>query len=618
MGRAGRPGARRARTRLGPPGRRRRGVHAARPGRRRGAGVRRAGRRGCTTRPRPARTRRRSRATRPRRRGRSRRSTPTRPARRLRGQAHRLQGRRAAARRLAARPRARCRTPGSSLVGFGGVPRRARAARRARSRRATSRGAADGPARRTARELPWLARVPRRPRPRRARGATSRAARGLADRVAWAGRLDHDELADLLPGRRGDGGPEHLPGGVRDGRRRGRGLRRAARRRPPLRARRGGRGRSARAVPAGRAAVARLRRRAGGRRGARRRADGLARGAGRRARRDARGDRRGHPRAVLLGRRRAHRHRRGRGRAGRRSRRPDQRCRARPPHPLRSAACPEEGASGSLPLSVAVAALVGASGCELDDDGDNLVAGKQAFVEKCGSCHVLKRAGTTGVTGPEPRRGLPAGAQGRLRGVDLRGASSTARSSIPARNGRRRTPRTGKLLPPMPADLVKGETARGRGRLRRHGGRQAAARTPGASRDVGVKRSTAVAKERERHARHPRRSRRRAGLQVRLRRGPAPAQLDLESKNDSQVDHNIAVEGGGLDEKGPVVKGGGVSGSPSRLRPGTTRSTAPSPATARAAWSASSPSSSAALRRSVARSWSPRRPHGRRTSARRA
>ena len=43
------------------------------------------------------------------------------------------------------------------------------------------------------------------------------------------------------------------------------------------------------------------------------------------------------------------------------------------------------------------------------DHGDaDLVAGKQLFVEKCGSCHVLARAGTKGTTGPEPRRGLPA------------------------------------------------------------------------------------------------------------------------------------------------------------------------------------------------------------------
>ena len=53
-----------------------------------------------------------------------------------------------------------------------------------------------------------------------------------------------------------------------------------------------------------------------------------------------------------------------------------------------------------LAAVAAAALLVGISGCQLNDSGDNVVAGKQDFVAKCGSCHTLKRAGTTGVTGP--------------------------------------------------------------------------------------------------------------------------------------------------------------------------------------------------------------------------
>src|SRR5215208_6756969 len=40
-----------------------------------------------------------------------------------------------------------------------------------------------------------------------------------------------------------------------------------------------------------------------------------------------------------------------------------------------------------------------AAGCGAGDDSD-VVAGKQLFVKKCGSGHVLKRAGTKGTTGP--------------------------------------------------------------------------------------------------------------------------------------------------------------------------------------------------------------------------
>ena len=54
------------------------------------------------------------------------------------------------------------------------------------------------------------------------------------------------------------------------------------------------------------------------------------------------------------------------------------------------------------PLAVAglaSAALV-ASGCSVNNEGDDQVAGKQLFVSKCGSCHILGRAGSKGVTGP--------------------------------------------------------------------------------------------------------------------------------------------------------------------------------------------------------------------------
>src|SRR3954451_2855594 len=56
------------------------------------------------------------------------------------------------------------------------------------------------------------------------------------------------------------------------------------------------------------------------------------------------------------------------------------------------------GFAGLLAAGVALAL----SACSTRPEGENadLIAGKQLFVQKCGSCHVLARAGTKGTTGP--------------------------------------------------------------------------------------------------------------------------------------------------------------------------------------------------------------------------
>lgn len=53
-------------------------------------------------------------------------------------------------------------------------------------------------------------------------------------------------------------------------------------------------------------------------------------------------------------------------------------------------------------VAAAAALLVAAGGCGgiKRADNPNLVAGKQAFVAKCGSCHTLARANTKGIIGP--------------------------------------------------------------------------------------------------------------------------------------------------------------------------------------------------------------------------
>ena len=98
-------------------------------------------------------------------------------------------------------------------------------------------------------------------------------------------------------------------------------------------------------------------------------------------------------------------------------------------------------------VALAAALTIVLAGCSAKE-GENadLVAGKQLFVQKCGSCHVLNRAGTKGTTGPDLdaafRRSLDDGfGESAIRGV------VRTQIEIPARMGI------------MPANLVEGDDA---------------------------------------------------------------------------------------------------------------------------------------------------------------
>jgi plastocyanin len=56
--------------------------------------------------------------------------------------------------------------------------------------------------------------------------------------------------------------------------------------------------------------------------------------------------------------------------------------------------------SRTFVLAAFVPAALLAAGCGGVGDNADVVAGKQMFVQKCGSCHVLNHAGTKGTTGP--------------------------------------------------------------------------------------------------------------------------------------------------------------------------------------------------------------------------
>ncbi len=212
------------------------------------------------------------------------------------------------------------------------------------------------------------------------------------------------------------------------------------------------------------------------------------------------------------------------------------------------------GAFRGFALVVAAALLLGLSGCRLKNTGGDAANGKKLFVAKCGACHVMQRAGTKGVQGPNLDVAF---AQDRADGF----GSSTIRGVVnhqilyPNRNG------------VMPGKLYTGEDALD---VATYVG--ASVSKPGP--DTGavanavptLNKKPAVAKN--------------GNLeidadptgQLAFLAGSASApsgQLTLKMQNKSSTPHDIAVKGNGTNMGGKVVQNGGVSMVSVSLKPGT-------------------------------------------------
>jgi plastocyanin len=98
-----------------------------------------------------------------------------------------------------------------------------------------------------------------------------------------------------------------------------------------------------------------------------------------------------------------------------------------------------------LPVGLFAAGCGGTS----SDDSD-VVAGKQLFVKKCGSCHTLRRAGTKGTTGPNLDQAFQRSEKDGFGETAIRGV---VKKQIEYPN---RSPELGGI---MPAKLVTGQDA---------------------------------------------------------------------------------------------------------------------------------------------------------------
>lgn len=211
-----------------------------------------------------------------------------------------------------------------------------------------------------------------------------------------------------------------------------------------------------------------------------------------------------------------------------------------------------------------VLAAAGLTACGVVDREPNMIAGKRAFVSKCGSCHVLGRAGTKGNQGPNLDEAFHQALSDGIKRSTVRGV--VHRQILYPNRRPQQDPTTGKKLIAMPAKLVKGELATDVSAYVASVASKSGKDT-GRLADVGSAQAKGTAKEKD------------GAIQIdadptgQLAFNDAsalakPGTLDVKMENKSQTDHNIAIKGQGVDQKGKIVKGGGVSEVKVDLKPG--------------------------------------------------
>jgi plastocyanin len=217
-------------------------------------------------------------------------------------------------------------------------------------------------------------------------------------------------------------------------------------------------------------------------------------------------------------------------------------------------------AGTAVALVVAAAGLMGLAGCEAKQRQGDLVAGKQQFVTQCGACHVLRRANTTGVTGPNLDEAFRQSIRDGFKRSTIRGVTEDQILIPRVGSLMWQQSRQGKITDdPRTAENIAAYVA-------------AVVARPG--QDTG-----ALAKAVSQIKRIP--VARAQNGQLTIEAFPdgqllfipqaaqaPPGQLTINSPNKAAVPHNIAVRGSGVNATGPVISGGAVSTVRVNVRPG--------------------------------------------------
>ena len=189
------------------------------------------------------------------------------------------------------------------------------------------------------------------------------------------------------------------------------------------------------------------------------------------------------------------------------------------------------------------------SGCTLKESGTDVVNGKRLFAQHCSSCHTLKRAGATGTTGPDLDAAF---ARARKDGMGESTFEGVVHQQILNPSIKpQRDPESGGEAGFMPANLVTGQDARDVAAYVAQ-----AAAVPGEDQGrlaaVGAQKAEGTVEAENGVLEIPMAE---AGLAFRFAEARAEAgTVGFVSENPQSVDHNIAVRGNGIDEKGPVVQ----------------------------------------------------------------
>jgi mono/diheme cytochrome c family protein len=204
--------------------------------------------------------------------------------------------------------------------------------------------------------------------------------------------------------------------------------------------------------------------------------------------------------------------------------------------------------------ALAVAGLAAlASGCGREREPD-LVNGKALFVQKCGACHTLKRANTSGIQGPNLDRAFRAALEAGMtrhtvRGVVRKQISDTRRTSL------------------MPRNLVRGASAQDVAAY-------VSSVVDKAGQDVGALAQAGKPKVSNKPVQEK-------GGQLKIDADPSGAlaftaakaiakggALTLLMANQASIQHDISVKGSGVNKQGPRVGKGGTSKLSITLKPG--------------------------------------------------